>query len=228
MSRLLVSVRNAEEAQAALDGGADLIDIKEPARGALGAADSDVWRAIQATVGDRAPVSAALGELLDEGCLPLAVQAHGMQLVKAGLAGCAAHSDWPQRLQQLRLTLPPSVRLVAVIYADNVVAQAPDPDKILSVAQQLELDTLLVDTFDKTNGDLFQHLSLQALTSIVDAARQAQMRVALAGSLSFATIPQALTLLPDWIAVRGAACLRGERQASIDSSCVRRLARSLQ
>lgn len=225
MSRLLVSVRNTKEAQAALAGGADLIDIKEPTRGALGAADVAAWRAIQATVANRAPVSAALGELLDEGCLALAQQSAGMQMVKAGLAGCAAHCDWPRRLQQLRCALPPGVRLVAVIYADAASAHTPSPDEILAIAQQLELDTLLIDTFDKARGDLFQHLSLERLSSLVTSAKQANMQVALAGSLSLATIPSALTLAPEWIAVRGAACLGGERQTSIDSQCVSHLAR---
>ena len=36
MTRLLVSVRSAEEAEIALAGGADVIDVKEPRRGALG------------------------------------------------------------------------------------------------------------------------------------------------------------------------------------------------
>src|SRR5262249_6225382 len=42
MPRLLVSVRDVREAEAALAGGADLIDIKEPAHGPLGRADDAV------------------------------------------------------------------------------------------------------------------------------------------------------------------------------------------
>src|SRR6185312_12126683 len=34
--RLLISVANADEARAALDGGADIIDAKDPGAGALG------------------------------------------------------------------------------------------------------------------------------------------------------------------------------------------------
>ena len=64
MPRLLISVRNVDEAQLALAGGADLIDIKEPLRGSLGQADSSVIREIAFTIGPRAPLSAALGELL--------------------------------------------------------------------------------------------------------------------------------------------------------------------
>ena len=61
--RLLVSVRDAAEAEAALAGGADLIDVKEPSRGPLGRADAGVIRYVVKAVGGRAPVSAALGEL---------------------------------------------------------------------------------------------------------------------------------------------------------------------
>ena len=46
MTGLLVSVRDSSEAQAALKGGVDLIDIKEPRAGALGAASVGTWRKI--------------------------------------------------------------------------------------------------------------------------------------------------------------------------------------
>ena len=62
---LLVSVRNVTEALTALEAGADVIDVKEPTRGSLGAADSATLAAIAQAVGGRAPVTAALGELTD-------------------------------------------------------------------------------------------------------------------------------------------------------------------
>ena len=62
---LLVSVRSAAEACAALAGGAALIDVKEPAHGPLGRASDDVIRAVMDAVGGRCAVSAALGELAD-------------------------------------------------------------------------------------------------------------------------------------------------------------------
>src|SRR5215212_6095908 len=53
---LLVSVRNVEEAHRALEGGAALIDVKEPSRGALGRADDNVIAAVVAAVAGRRPV----------------------------------------------------------------------------------------------------------------------------------------------------------------------------
>ena len=64
MPKLLVSVRSAGEARSALAGGADLIDVKEPSRGPLGAADPAVIRDVIAAVDGRVPVSAAFGEWL--------------------------------------------------------------------------------------------------------------------------------------------------------------------
>ena len=65
MTRLLVSVRDASEALAALAGGADIIDVKEPTRGSLGMADGDAVAGVVEAVGERVPVSAALGELCE-------------------------------------------------------------------------------------------------------------------------------------------------------------------
>ena len=57
---MLASVTSVAEAEAALAAGADLIDLKEPARGALGALDLDTVVAIVAAVGGRRPVSATV------------------------------------------------------------------------------------------------------------------------------------------------------------------------
>ncbi len=45
--RLLVSVVDAEEARVAAAAGADVIDVKDPSRGALGEAAPHVVRAVR-------------------------------------------------------------------------------------------------------------------------------------------------------------------------------------
>ena len=63
--RLLVSVRSAEEVSAALAGGADIIDAKEPARGSLGRVTPAVLSAIAACTPASVPLSVALGDCAD-------------------------------------------------------------------------------------------------------------------------------------------------------------------
>ena len=59
MTQLLVSVRSAAEAESAAAGGAGLIDVKEPSRGAMGKADDRTIADVVRAVAGRRPVSAA-------------------------------------------------------------------------------------------------------------------------------------------------------------------------
>src|SRR5262245_15500947 len=83
MTRLLVSVRSAVEARTALDGGADIIDIKEPSHGSLGRANDRTIQEIIGVVKGRRLVSVALGEWQDRPALP---HFDGWWLAKVGFA----------------------------------------------------------------------------------------------------------------------------------------------
>ena len=61
MTLMLASVTSPAEAEAVWAGGADIIDLKNPAKGALGALDARSRRDIVRSVGKRKPVSAAAG-----------------------------------------------------------------------------------------------------------------------------------------------------------------------
>ena len=234
MTRLLVSVRSAAEAVAAIEGGADIIDVKEPLRGALGAADAKILRAVREeveAVGAALPLSAALGELLhgrhegesaDGGVVRCAVPS-GYRYAKFGLAGSASRSDWHEIWRRAICELPQGVEPVAVAYADWRRAGAPAPQRVLETAANLRCAGLLVDTFDKSAGDLFHWLSLDDLAALAAAAREAGMFVAVGGSLTLDTAPHGIAAQADVIAVRGAAC-GGERTARIDVNRVRDLA----
>lgn len=222
--QLLVSVRDVAEAQAALDGGADWIDLKEPARGALGAVDADVAREVVSLVGERASISAACGELLDWPQSParrlLAVD--GIEQLKLGLAGCrdrAWRDDW---LAAQREAADAGKNLVAVIYADAEQAGAPSPAEIVEFAGSHGAKWLLVDTFDKHQGVLGDFLSGEELRALFAGARSQGMTTAAAGRLTadaMATLPRSVV---DVAAVRSAAC-GGERHAPVSVASVTRL-----
>lgn len=215
MARLLISVRDAEEAEAALAGGADLIDIKEPANGPLGRADSPIAASIIERVAGRAPVSAACGEL--ELC-PSAIVA-GRTFVKFGLAGWAGR-DWPTAWQSIRDSRQSGA--VAVAYADAKSCDAPSPDDVAAVAIRDRFAAFLIDTFEKNGRTLLDCLDLAVIAGLTRRCQDAGVPVALAGSLGLPEIARLRDVRPDWIAVRGAACRRG-RGSSIDVQRVRDL-----
>lgn len=226
MTRLLVSVRSGVEAVSALAGGAEVIDIKEPSRGALGAAHPSVWHDVCCRVHDRCPVSAALGELLSDGPFDRLGSLQTIRQVKIGLAACRDVHDWPARWRQIVERLPDSVAAVAVVYADHDRAASPSPEAVLSCATHSRCSAVLIDTFDKSHGGLFDIMPVSRVGEILQAARDVAPSVVLGGSLNQNSLPAALALRPDLIAVRGAACHRN-RSGSIEQARVRGLAEML-
>lgn len=223
MKRLLVSVRNTAEAQTALDCGVDLIDVKEPDRGALGAADPQVWSEVLSLVAGRAPVSCALGELVSLNATAAAAVPLGVRYVKLGLAGALRFSDWSERWRQALAERPPGCGIVAVAYADWSTAGSPEPMDVLHAGKALGCSAVLIDTFDKAHGDVFRHWPAASLERFLDEVSAAGLITVLGGGLSWESLPRAIELPIDYIAVRGLAC-RGGRSGAIDSAACRRLA----
>ncbi len=223
MTGLLVSVRNGEEALAALAGGTDLIDVKEPSHGSLGAADESVWREVACAVADKIPISAALGELCshtgDVGIESLA----DFDFAKVGLSELGGSDDWPREWAKLLSQLPRSVTPVAVVYADWHTACAPSPNEIIDHACRLSCGVVLFDTYDKSRGDLTAHMGTDKLAQLVGTVHDHGMLAVVGGSLTSATIPAVLPIGPDYIAVRGAVC-QGTRTGTIEQRLVRELA----
>jgi uncharacterized protein (UPF0264 family) len=219
---LLVSVRSATEALAALEGGAALIDVKEPAHGPLGrAADRTIAEVVRAIAGRR-PVSAAMGELL-QARPPYASE--GLAFLKWGLAGCRDHPCWRYDLAaaigqvEARAT---GCRGVTVAYADAERAGAPPVAEIVEVARQQPGGVLLLDTYGKGDGrTLLDWLSVREIARTRRLCRDAGVRVALAGSLGAEEIRSLLPVRPDWFAVRGAVCAGKDRHNTISAEKVR-------
>jgi uncharacterized protein (UPF0264 family) len=204
-TKLLVSVRSVAECRRALHPAVDVIDIKEPERGSLGAADTTTLRAIVDWVAGRRSVSAALGELRDAAAIEFSSLPVGLSFAKFGLAGCAM-TDWPDAWSAAIRRLPPQTTPVAVAYADWQRAQSPPWPEVLTVGQQLGSQVLLIDTFEKSAGRLFDSLTFDELLEIRQRTRAAAMQLALAGSLQLADIAMLHNIAPDFIAVRSAVC----------------------
>ncbi len=227
MTRLLVSVRSAVEAEAALAGGAALIDVKEPTQGALGRASDNVIADVVRVVAGRAPVSAACGELRDNPQATLPVCLPSLTFVKCGLAECAAvNLPWRAELDALDAVVrrgAPVCRTVAVAYADWRGARSPSPDEVCAFVCQRPGWGFLLDTWAKNGLTLLDWISRVELDRYIRLCRNASVPIALAGSLGRAVIRTLKPTAPDWFAVRGAACHGLQRNAIIDAEKVRDL-----
>jgi len=223
LSGLLVSVRSAVEAGQALEGGATLIDVKEPALGSLGAADLATWDQVAQIVAGQKPLSAALGELRDwRGTLPISSYTY----LKWGLSNLKG-TDLRSRLADaFGLIQEAGQTPVAVAYADWVQAQCPPPLEILELGASLGAPVLLVDTWAKNGTSLLDHLDREQLAQLRHRTAGMGMKLALAGSLTRTLMESLCVLHPDWFAVRGAVC-SGGREGPLEAARVRELAQWL-
>ena len=152
--RLLVSVRSAEEVAAALAGGADIVDAKEPARGSLGAVTAAVLSAIAARTPAWVPLSVALGDCAGLDGLRVSMDAARIAerrapvYVKLGFAGTRSLERITALLQSAVATAGPD-GIVAVAYADHVAAGTLSPEDVLRAAVAAGARGFLVDTWRK-------------------------------------------------------------------------------
>ncbi len=211
---LLVSVCDATEAVEALAGKAAIIDVKEPRRGPLGAADVAVAAEIASLVAARAPWTLACGELADgvaaehvrAAAALLPVGTPPPRAAKAGPAtlGLAA---WRDHFAAFAAGLPDSVEPIAVAYADWATARSPKPCDLVAAAASAGCRTLLIDTFDKAAIGVLA--TAPDLAGWIAQARAAGMAVAVAGRLAIGDLERVAALGADVAAVRSAVCPAG-------------------
>ena len=240
---LLVSVRCADEVVSAVDGGAEIIDIKEPLHGSLGMASPETLAACSAVVPEQLLWTLAGGELLDrrrhvdgrgDGDATTPVPAIFLPelkrlpyAVKFGLSRCR-EIEWTVIFQDMAASLPVTVRAIPVAYADWQAAGSPAVPAVLDAAILYGWSTVLVDTFDKAeSGSLLDLVSVETLQDWVVQASRHGVDVVLAGRLSLQDVAAVSACEPMAVAVRSAVCAGG-RTGRVDTRLVQMVASKCQ
>ncbi|MET3577254.1 dihydroneopterin aldolase [Mesorhizobium robiniae] len=215
MTRMLGSVTGADEAEIALSGGVDIVDLKNPKAGALGAVPTQTIRRTISLIAGRAPVSAVCGDLPMEPETIRAkaeeIAATGVDYVKIGFFPSANAAACAEALAPLAAR----TKLIAVLFADL----APDFE-LLPVFAKHRFHGAMVDTANKANGRLLDHLPPEHIPAFVDRAKSLGLMVGLSGSLEAPDIPRLLPFAPDFLGFRGALCGHSGRAGSISAEAV--------
>jgi hypothetical protein len=230
--KLLVSVVDADEARIAAAAGADIVDVKNPAEGSLGAPSPAVIAAVRAAVPPALPVSAAIGDMPNlpgtAALAALGAASSGAAFVKVGLWGVSTEADAVALLRAIREAVPDAI-VVAAAYADaRRVPHAPlAPELLPRVAAAAGARVCLLDTAIKDGRGLLDWLDPDALTALVTEAHDAGLRFALAGALREDDLPIIRATGADIAGVRSAACTNGVRTGPLDPDRVGVLKRRL-
>jgi (5-formylfuran-3-yl)methyl phosphate synthase len=229
--RLLVSVADVSEARVAAAAGADVVDVKNPAEGSLGAPSPAVIAGVRAAVPAELPVSAAIGDMPNlpgtAALAALGAARSGATFVKVGLWGVSTEPEAVTLLRAVRDAVAgvPGTVIVGAAYADaRRVARAPlAPELLPRVARAAGVGVYLLDTAVKDGRGLLDWLSPDELTSLVADAHEAGLQVALAGALRAEDLAVARATGADIAGVRSAACGDGRRSGSVEAARVRAL-----
>ncbi len=217
MTLFLASVRDPGEARSVLAAGADIVDLKDPAKGALGAVAPESIRACVAEVAGRVPVSATVGDLpMDPAVVGEAVMATaalGVDDVKLGvMPGGEPKACFARLRAQDR-----RAGLILVFFADAM----PEIDPI-AAALEAGARGVMLDTAGKGGRSLLDHMAMSGIAGFVAAARRAGLIVGVAGALRPAHVAPLLALAPDVMGFRGALCCGGARVSAVDPvACAR-------
>ncbi len=233
MTLFLASVATLAELEIGLTAGADIIDLKDPEKGALGAWSLDKIARAVGIVAGRCRVSAAAGD-------PVHPVNQGKQLEDDWTAFAASGVDTvkfamgfdgydPQRLEMVARIAWGSVQPVAVVAVDKARQSGVRLDDSAWLAQLTDAGCrgVMLDTADKAVGRLTDYVPFSVLSAFVMAGRSLGLEVGLAGSLCLEDSGLINRLAPDVAGFRGALCAQGDRTGRLVPERVRHLKAAL-
>jgi (5-formylfuran-3-yl)methyl phosphate synthase len=232
--KLLVSPMNIEEAQTALAGGADILDVKNPKEGSLGANFPWAIRAVSELARGHAPVSATIGDLdFKPGTASLAALGaafSGADYIKVGLLGVKTADQADEMLAEIVKAVKdfdPQKKVVAAGYSDYTRVGSISPMLLPQCAKRSGADLVMVDTAIKDGRPTFDFMSEEDLMDFIVLGHACGLEVALAGTIGFEHLNLLKRLNPDIIGVRGIVC-GGDREGVIRADLVSKLKREME
>ena len=207
---MLASVTNVDEALMALGAGVEMIDLKNPAAGALGALDHVLVKNIVQAIDHQGVVSATIGDLPMQSKLIVdATQAMlraGVDIVKIGFFGQSFHEQCLEALHDLAA----KNKLIAVMFAD----ESPNL-KLLHEIAKAGFFGVMLDTAHKNGKHLLNHMSIDQLSLFVKDAKVQGLEVGLAGSIQAIHVKELINIHPSYLGFRGALCEQSNRTSHL-------------
>jgi uncharacterized protein (UPF0264 family) len=220
--QLLVSPSTIDEAKHSV--AADIIDVKRPAEGSLGANFPWVIREIKTL--SAKPLSAAIGDFdYKPGSAALAAYGAacaGADFVKIGLA-----FDGQERARDVIAAVVRAVKdefpqkyVVIAAYSDYQRMHSISPFEMAPIAAECGADFAMVDTGIKDRQSTFAFMDEETLRSFTDTNEKLGLGTALAGAFKFEDIDALKRINPDIIGVRGMVC-GGDRNATVQEALIK-------
>ncbi|TFF84024.1 MAG: hypothetical protein EU552_01770 [Promethearchaeota archaeon] len=216
--KVLISIRSIEELQSCMEGGADIVDLKNPDEGSLGAAAPWFIKEVKEKANNY-PISAAIGDMPNlpgtAALAALGAAMSGADYVKVGLYGTHTEQECLTLLSDVVKAVKRFNKDIIVVgagFADARLYGGIDPMKIPSIVKLAKADIAMLDTKNKNGKRLFDFLTVDELKIFVNESHRLGLEAALAGSLRVEDLTIIYNLGTDVTGFRGAACSKNDRK----------------
>ena len=219
--KVLISIRSFEELLPAIEGGANIIDLKNPTEGSLGASFPWLIKKIRKHSKDFT-LSVAIGDMPNlPGTASLAAHGAatcGANIIKVGLLGPKSFEDGIKLLKNVVKAVKnvdQDILVVGAGYADFKLFKGINSMDIPAICHSAGADVAMLDTFTKDGRKLFDFIDLEKLRKFVNKTHKNNLIAALAGSLGLEDMKKIHDLGSDIIGFRGAVCSESDRKNGI-------------
>jgi uncharacterized protein (UPF0264 family) len=227
MTQLLISVTSVAEAKIALENGADIIDLKDPSSGALGALPLSQIQAVVDYVHSEKPekvlTSATIGDLPMQADVILQ---HVTQLASTKVdiikIGFFSSDDYQPCLDTLSNLTQKGLKLIAVLFAEMTY-----PTGLIEAIKQAGFVGVMLDTWQKNGLTLLDYYSEDQRRYFSKQVLALEMSLGVAGSLRLQHINLVMEMRPSYMGFRGGVCVENERASGLVASKIRAIRATL-
>jgi len=199
-------------------GGANIIDVKNPTEGPLGANFPWIIQDIVKIVPNNIETSCTIGEMPNcPGSISLAARGAatiGVNYIKVGLSGLRKKQETINFLTNIVKSVKDynsKIKVVITGYADAEKIGSINPLMVPKITSKVQADVAMIDTAIKDGSSLFNYLNDHQLSNFINEANKFKLITALAGSLKKEELAKVYSLGTDIAGIRGAACTFGDR-----------------
>ena len=215
-SSLLISVKNIEEIKK-VRKYADIIDLKNPNDGALGAWKINQLIKVTNIYQNKICLSATLGNIYNNEIIfkeLFKFDKIGLEYIKIGI-----FHDSINELEKFLNSLKYKkiqTKLVAVFFAENkkIISYLK---KNIGIFTNSKFNILLIDTLNKKSEGLLEIYTLEFLKSLVMSAKKNKIKIGLSGKIKKDQVLKLLNFNPSIIGLRSAVCEKFERHQEIST-----------
>ncbi|MEM4506161.1 MAG: (5-formylfuran-3-yl)methyl phosphate synthase [Ignisphaera sp.] len=225
--KLLVSIKDANEVEDAILGGADIIDVKDPSTGSLGLPEFAVLKDVVNIVKSYSSkeVSMALGDISGY-CKKLSYVAFSASMLNVDYLKLGIALKDIDEIKRIIMSVSEAIdslsrpKLVVVGYADFRYEGFIEPTVLIDIAIATKVQGVMIDTFRKNGINTFNLLTIDYLRNFVTFAHNQGLLAAIAGGINMEHLPLCAKLGFDVVGVRGAVCV-GKRTDRISRERVK-------